>query len=90
MATYMNETEIQNYLQEGLEEMGTVQKAFDYLLENEINDIFEMNQWDEPKFYETTIAFNDKKYKVVITEDGCIESTNEHKIMDWKWCVNAL
>lgn len=86
----MSNKDIQEYLQEGLEEEGTIEKAFDYLLENEVRDIFEMNDWDEPKFTETTITFNGTKYKIIIQSDGCCETTNEHRIMYWKWDVNAL
>lgn len=86
----MNDNDIQDYLQEGLEEEGTIEKAFDYLLENEVRDVFEMNDWDEPKFTETVIPFNGVSYKVSIQSDGCCEVTNEHRIMYWKWVVNAL
>jgi hypothetical protein len=43
MAKYMNDNDIQEYLQKGLDEEGSIKKAFDYLLENEINDLFKMN-----------------------------------------------
>jgi hypothetical protein len=90
MAKYMSKKDIQEYLQEGLEEEGSIMKAFDYLLENEVRDVFEMNDWDEPKFTETVIPFNGVNYKVTIQSDGCCEATNEHRIMYWKWVVNAL
>jgi hypothetical protein len=90
MAKYMNDEDIQEYLQEGLEEEGTIEKAFDYLLENEIRDVFEMDNWDNPKFTEMIIPFNGVKYKVTIQSDGCCEHTNEHRIMYWKWNVNSI
>ena len=90
MAKYKNDNDIQEYLQEGLEEKGTIEKAFDYLLENEIRDLFEMNDWDEPKFTELVIKFKDINYKISIQSDGCCESTNEHTILYWKWVVMAI
>ena len=86
----MSDQYIQDYLQEGLEEEGSIEKAFDYLLDNEIRSLFEMNNWDEPKFDEIIIPFNQVNYKVKIHSDGCCESTSEHRIMYWKWVVNAI
>lgn len=90
MAKYMSDKDIQEYLQEGLEEEGSIEKAFDYLLDNEIRDLFEMNKWDEPKFAELIISFNQINYKIKIHSDGCCESTNDHRIMDWKWSINTI
>jgi len=90
MAKYMSDKDIQEYLQEGLEEYGTVQDAFDYLLENEVRDVFEMDQWDDPEFDELIIPFNGINYKIKIQSDGCIEVTNEHRIMDWSWTVTPV
>lgn len=83
----MNDENIQEYLQEGLEEEGTIEKAFDYLLENEIRDLFEMNEWDEPKFTDLTIKFNNVNYNISIQSNGCCEATHEHRIMYWKWIL---
>ena len=83
----MNDKDIQEYLQEGLEEEGTIEKAFDYLLENEIRDLFEMNVWDEPKYTELIIKFNNVNYCINIQSNGCCEATHEHRIMYWKWTL---
>ena len=85
----MDDEDVQEYLQEGLDEEGTIEKAFDYLLENEIRDIFEMDNHDEPEFTEMVIPFKGIDYKVEIYSDGCIEATGEHTIMDWRWTVTA-
>jgi hypothetical protein len=90
MAKYMNNKDIQAYLEEGLEEEGTVEKAFDYLLENEIRDLFEMNDWDEPKFTDLVIKFKNINYKISIKSIDCIEATNSHRIMEWEWVVNVI
>jgi hypothetical protein len=86
----MTKKDIQELLQEGFEENGTIEGAFDYLLEGSVRDVFEMNNWDEPKFSELVITFQKKKYKVTITEDGCCEATNDHRIMYWKWSISEL
>jgi len=85
MAKYMDAEDIQSFLQEGLEEEGTVEKAFDYLLENEVRDLFEMNVWDEPEFTTLDIPFQGDVYTIEIKDDGCCEATNEHRILYWKW-----
>jgi hypothetical protein len=90
MAKYMDEVDIDDYLQEGLEEEGTIEKAFDYLLEHNVRDLFEMNDWDEPAFTELIIDFNDIQYKVNIESDGCCEATDQHRIMYWKWTVTPI
>ena len=91
MANYMSNKDIQEYLQEGFEEDGeTVKVAFDYLLDNEVRDVFEMNDWDEPNFFELEIPFQGKRYKVVIEDNGCCEATNEHRIMYWKHTVTEI
>lgn len=87
MAKYMSKKDIQEYLEEGVEETGSIRGAFDYLLENEIRDIFEMDNLDVPKFKEVTIPFKGIKYTITITENGICESTNDHRIMYWKWTV---
>lgn len=86
----MSNKDIQEYLEEGLEEEGSIEKAFDYLLESEIRDLFEMDIWDDPKFNELIITFNKIKYNIKIQSDGCCEHTNEHRIMYWKWSVNPI
>ena len=86
----MSEAKIQEYLQKGLEKEGTIIKAFDYLLENEIREVFEMDRWDEPKFTEIIIPFNGVSYKVSIQSDGCCEATHSHRIMYWTWDVSPI
>lgn len=81
--------EIQEYLEEGLEEEGTIKGAFDYLLENEIRDIFEMDDWDVPKFKTKTIPFHGDNYIITIFEDGLCEVTNNHRILYWKWTITT-
>ena len=83
----MNEKDIQEYLEEGLSEEGTVEKAFDYLLENEIRDLFEMDDWDQPEFTSLEIPFNGEIYIVDIRSNGCCEVTNNHRILYWEWDV---
>jgi hypothetical protein len=58
-------------------------------LENTITVIFEMNKWDEPKFQELDITFHGIVYNVKIIATDCIESTNEHCIMDWEWTITT-
>lgn len=41
-------------------------------------------------FSNLTIKFNNVNYKVSIEPNGCCESTNDHKIMYWKWLVDKL
>lgn len=81
MSKYMNDEDIQSYLLEGLEEEGTIEKAFDYLLENEVRDLFEMDKWDEPEFYSLDIPFQGNVYTIQIKEDGCCESSYDERIM---------
>lgn len=87
MAYYLDDNEIQEYLQEGFEEYGTIENAFNYLIKENYRDLFEMNKWDEPEFYELFIPYNGLNWKVVITEDGCCESTYDGRIMYWSWVV---
>jgi hypothetical protein len=87
MAKYMSDEDIQSYLQEGLEEEGTIEKAFDYLLENEVRDLFEMNNWDEPKFTTLDIPFQGEVYSVEIEDDGVCEVSYDGRILYWKWKV---
>ena len=86
----MTKKDIQKYLEEGFKEFGTVEKAFDYLLDREIRDLFKMNKWDKPKFYELMIPFKGVNYNIKIKDDGCCETTYDHRIMYWTWEVNAL
>ncbi len=83
----MTDKDIKEYLEEGLEEEGSIKGAFDYLLENDIRDLFQMNDWDEPKFSELIIKFRGAKYKINIFPDGVCEATNDHRILYWKWTV---
>lgn len=86
----MTKKEIKEILDEGLEEEGTIEKAFDYVLENYLRDLFPMNKWDEPKNYSKTIEYKNKKYQIDIAEDGCCESTHDHRIMYWKHSVKEI
>jgi len=86
----MEESLINEYLQDGLEEEGTIEGAFDYLLDTEIREVFEMNNWDEPKFTERIIKFRGVSYNIKIKSAGIIEQTWDGIVRDWKWSVNAL
>jgi hypothetical protein len=85
----MRDKHIKEILEEGFEEEGTIEGAFDSLLECGIRDIFEMNDWDVPKFKTKIIPFRGVDYIVTIIEDGLCEATNDHRILYWKWTVTA-
>ena len=86
----MSDKDIQDLLEEGLGETGTIEKAIDYILEEGIRDLFEMDKHDEPEFTELVIPFKGVDYKIEIYSDGCIEATGDHTIMDWRWIVTPL
>ena len=86
----LKKKEIKEILDEGLEEEGTVLKAFDYLLENYVRELFDMDEWDVPETTSINITFKDKNYKVSIFEGECIEATHEHRIMEWSHTVEEI
>lgn len=81
---------IQEILEEGFEETGTIQGAFDDLLENSVRELFDMGDWDNPKSTSMVIEFKGKKYQVDIQENGCCEVTHSHRIMYWKHTVTEV
>jgi len=81
---------IRKILDEGLAEEGSVELAFNYLLEEWIRELFGMNDWDEPTTTVKTIKWNGVKYQINIMEDGCCEATNEHRIMYWKHTIKII
>ena len=86
----MKRKDIEKTLDEGFQEEGTIEKAFEHLLEYDVRDLFEMNEWDEPKFHTLVIPFKGKKYEVEIEDDGCCEATSEHRIMYWKHTLKEI
>ena len=90
MAKYSTPEEIQQVLQDEIDDGSTIQEAFDFLLDNAVQDIFEMDEWDVPKFTEETIVFNNIKYLVKIKSVGVCEHTNEHRILYWEWDISEL
>jgi hypothetical protein len=86
----MNKKEIQELLQEGFEEGGTIDDAFESLIEHGVRDLFNMNKWDEPEFTKVIVPFQGKKYNLSIKENGCCEATSEHRIMYWKWEITEV
>jgi hypothetical protein len=89
MANHMSNEDIQMYLKEEFEETESIEKAFDQLLTN-VHDLFEMNEWDEPNFYELIIPFEGNQYKITIEEDGLCESRYDHIIMYWSWTIEKI
>lgn len=85
-----NKKEIEGILQEGFEEFGGVKGAFNYLLDNWLGEIFECDEWDVPAFDTALIEFQGDKYQVSITEEGEVEHTNEHRIVDWGYDIKKI
>ena len=88
----MTQKDINEIITEGIGETeGTVIDGIDYMLEESLGDLFNMNTWDEPEEgFSKVIKFKDKKYRIDIQEDGCVEATNEHRIMDWTHTITEL
>lgn len=86
----MNKEEIQKLLTEGFEEGGTIDDAFECLIEHGVRDLFNMDKWDEPEFVKVIVPFQEKKYNLTIKENGCCEVTSEHRIMYWKWEITEV
>lgn len=86
----MNKKLINEVLDEGFEETGTIEGAFGYLIKWWLRDLFNMNNWDEPKTRSKIIKYKNKKYQIDIMEDGCCEVTNNHRIMYWKHTVKEI
>ena len=75
---------------EGLEETGTILKAFDYLLENWLRELFDMDSFDVPKTTSINITYKDKTYRVSILQGDCVESTHDCRIMEWSHTVEEI
>jgi predicted transcriptional regulator len=86
----MTKKYITELLNEDLENGLSITEAFNSLLEYNIRDLFKMNTWDEPKYYEKIINFQGNNYMITINEGECIEATNEHRIIDWMWEIKKI
>ena len=87
MAYYLDDNEIQEYLKEYFEEYGTIEKAFNYLIKENYRDLFQMDRWNEPDFYELFIPYNGLNWKVVIKEDGGLDVSYDSRRLYWSWVV---
>lgn len=81
----MSTEDIYDMLNEGMEEYESIDGAIAYLMENCTNELFELDNWDEPKFKEKVIEYEGKFYKIILTFGQCLESTNSHRIMHWDY-----
>lgn len=87
----MTKKEIKENLDDLIESEGcSILEAFDLLMENDVRELFKMNNWDVPKFKTLEVEYKKKKYTIDIEEDGCCEVTNEHRIMYWKHTIKEL
>ena len=55
-----------------------------------LRDIFDFNAFDEPDEYAKYFVWNEDVYEIAIEEDGCVESTWDGRIMNWKSTVTVL
>jgi len=79
-------------IEEGMGEgNGTILAGIEYLMEDGVRDMFDLNQWDEPKDgYSKTIEYGGKAFRIDIEEGSCIEATNEHRIMEWDHTITEV
>ena len=64
--------------------------AIEEYVESDLRTYFEMNDWDEPEYYERVFNYKGNKYSVEIEEDGCCEATHDGRIMYWKHKIIKL
>jgi len=55
-----------------------------------LRDIFDFNSWDEADEDVKYFMHKDKIYKIEIEEDGCVESTHDHRIMEFNVTVTLV
>jgi len=80
----MDEVDIYDTLNEGVEETGSIEGALEYMMEECLRDLFPMGDWDDPESTEKIIEYQGKYYEIKIFADDCIESTDSHRIMGWR------
>ena len=55
-----------------------------------LRDIYDFNSWDEVDDEVKYFMYKDKIYKIEIEEDGCVESTHDHRIMEFNVTVTLV
>lgn len=87
----LTKKEIKSYIKEYLHENdGDINKALESFVEDNLRDIFDFNNWDECDSNEKIIEYDGKKYQITIQENGCCESTHDHRIMYWEHKIKEI
>ncbi len=66
-----------------------IEHLTDFCQEN-VRDIFDFDQWDETDSQELYFAYDNKVYKLEITEGCCVEATHDSRIMEWDAYVTEV